>query len=399
MVPLRAIRAFTVCPVRGGLDGAAMEPVECLSRVLLRHARARVSDLQHDAIPHLAEPDRDGCAFRRVLADVAEQVGQHLPDPGLVNGGHQPVRSFGPDWPVRFHRPGVRGRVPDQAGQIGLGQVERGGAVQPGEFEQLGDERAHPLRLLLDPAHGVRQLVRAERALPVQLGVTPDGGQRRAQLVGGVRGELADLLLGAQPCPERLLDAVQHGVDGPAQPAHLGAVVGVGHPRGEITLGGDLVSRARHLAKRRQPAADEPPATGREQQDQHAAGDQLGHDDPAAGADDRAGRAGDDDHGPARLEAGHIKRGGPGEPLDRAQPGAIGQDDRKWLVLIVTSDLCSGQLADGLLELRPAAARGEQHDLPRPHRDRGGQVAVAVSGQRLRLAGGRGHEVGIELAG
>src|ERR1035438_4065539 len=38
--------------VRGGLGGAAMESVERLRRVLLRHAWARVGDLQHDATPH-----------------------------------------------------------------------------------------------------------------------------------------------------------------------------------------------------------------------------------------------------------------------------------------------------------------------------------------------------------
>ena len=140
----------------GGLGGAAMEPVERLRRVLLRHAPARVGDLQHDATRRQCKPDRGRCAFRRVLADVAKQVGQNLPDPGLVDEGYQPVRGLGPDRPVRFHRPGVRDRVTHQAGQIGLGQVQRRGPVQPGELKQFGHERAHPVRLLLDPAHGVR---------------------------------------------------------------------------------------------------------------------------------------------------------------------------------------------------------------------------------------------------
>jgi hypothetical protein len=70
------------------------------------------------------------------------------------------------------------------------------------------------VRLLLDAAHRVRQPVRAQGALPVQLGVPADGGQWGAQFVRGVRGELADLLLRGPPGAERLLDPVQHGIDG-----------------------------------------------------------------------------------------------------------------------------------------------------------------------------------------
>ena len=177
--------------------------------------------------PRAARPGRPGPAGPRpgcpagVRADVAEQVREHLADPCLVHHGQAAaVPRPAPGAPAR--PPGVGDRVPRPA-PTGRYRPGRGRSpVQPGQLEQFGHERAHPLRLLLDPAHGVRQLVRAQRALPVQLGVTADGGQRGAQLVRGVGGELAHLLLGAQARAERLLDPVEHGVDGrPSRPTSV----------------------------------------------------------------------------------------------------------------------------------------------------------------------------------
>ena len=90
---------------------------------------------------------------------VGQQVGQHLADPRLVHHRDQAGRGLGADRPARLDGRGVGHGVPDDAGQVGLGQVQRRGPVEPGQLEQLGDQRAHPLGLLLDPAHGVRQLV------------------------------------------------------------------------------------------------------------------------------------------------------------------------------------------------------------------------------------------------
>jgi hypothetical protein len=175
------------------------------------------------------------------------QVRQHLPDPWLSTIAISPsVRP--PELAGLLDRLGVGRRVPHHRCQVGPGEVGGRGAVQPRQFQQLSYQRAHTLRLLLDPAHRVRELLRPQRPLPVQLGIAPDGGERGPQLVRGVRRELAHLVLRLQPGAESLLDPVQHGVDGPAQAAHLGALVRVGHACGKVPLRGDPVGGASHLA-------------------------------------------------------------------------------------------------------------------------------------------------------
>ena len=279
--------------------------------------------------PAVGEPDRDRGVRGGVLADVAEQVGQHLPDPRLVRHHDQAGRRAGPDRALRLHRPGVLDRVRDQRGQVGLGQVEGGVPVQPGQLEQLGDQAGHPVRLLLDAAHGVRQPVLTERTLPVQLGVPADGGERRAQLVRRVRGELPHLLLGLPARPERLLDPVQHRVDRPGQPPRLGVVARVGHPGGQVAPAGDHVGGARHPVERRQAAADQPAAAHREQGEQDRAGDQLGGDQAADLAAHRAVRPRDQQDAGARGNQVLVvlRFGGKDRPPDRGQRRVIRQRD------------------------------------------------------------------------
>ena len=276
------------------------------------HARPRIGDLQQHPLTRLGQPDGHRRARRGVLPHVAEQVGEDLPDARLVHHRQQVRRGLGVDRPGGLHRPGVGHRVPHQHGEIGLDQVQGRHAVQPGELEQLGDEPAHPVRLLLDAAHRVRQPVRPEGALPVQLGVAADGGQRGAELVRGVGGELAHLLLRGQPGIERLLDPVQHRVDGRGQPACLGPVTGVRHPGGQVAAGGDLVGGGGHPVQRRQSAADDPGPEQREQPDEHGAGDDLGDDDLAQRCFPLAQRPGHDDDGPAQRD--HVLIGLGGRP-------------------------------------------------------------------------------------
>ena len=96
-----------------------------------------------------------------------------------------------------------------------------------------------------------------------------------------VRGELAHLLLRAEPRTERVLNAVQHRVDGGAEPADLGLVIGIRHPRGQVAARGDLVGGPGHLVQRDQAAADKPLAAKCQQGDQCGAGDELRDDEPA----------------------------------------------------------------------------------------------------------------------
>ena len=97
-----------------GRAGLVRGPVRSCARWNRSKARAAsgsdmpgpgVRDLHHRPAAHRGEPDRDRGARRRVLADVAEQVGQHLPDPGLVHHRDQPVRCLGLDRAVRLAPP------------------------------------------------------------------------------------------------------------------------------------------------------------------------------------------------------------------------------------------------------------------------------------------------------
>ena len=77
-------------------------------------------------------------------------------------------------------------------------------------------------------------LLVGEGALAQELGVAADRGERRAQLVGGVGHELAQPGLGRRLLVEGRLDLGQHGVEGGAEPADLGALVLAADPAGEV---------------------------------------------------------------------------------------------------------------------------------------------------------------------
>jgi hypothetical protein len=116
--------------------------------------------------------------------------------------------------------------------------LERSLLVEARQQQQVVDEQAHALGLVLDAAQQPRHLGGVgDRALPVQLGEAPDGGERRAQLVAGVGDEAPHLLLraaggrlGRLAGAERGLDLLQHAVERQAQPPHLRARVVVVDP-------------------------------------------------------------------------------------------------------------------------------------------------------------------------
>ena len=113
------------------------------------------------------------------------------------------------------HRVGVAHRVGADALQVDRLRPQRPAPVQLGQQQEVLDQAAHPGRLLLDPLERLAPpgLV-GEAAPPQQLGVAPDGGERRAQLVRGVGHELAQALLGGRLLGEGPLDLGQHLVEG-----------------------------------------------------------------------------------------------------------------------------------------------------------------------------------------
>ncbi len=88
------------------------------------------------------------------------------------------------DRPVRGDGARVLDRVVGQHGEVDGLSFELGRLVQAGERQQILDQYAHALGLLLDPPHRhLRAVLVRGRSHAEQLGVAADGGQRRAQLV------------------------------------------------------------------------------------------------------------------------------------------------------------------------------------------------------------------------
>ena len=124
---------------------------------------------------------------------------------------------------------------------------ERPAPIQLGQQQEVLDQAAHARGLLLDPLQGpVDARLVGEAAPAQQLGVAPDRGQGRAELVGGVGHELAQPLLGGRLLGEGLLNLGEHLVEGRAQAAHLGGRRLLGHPSGQVARG-DGIGRLGHF--------------------------------------------------------------------------------------------------------------------------------------------------------
>ena len=158
--------------------------------------------------------------------------------------------------------------------------LHRARLVQPGEEEQVLDERLHASRLLLDAAqdHGEVDAV-AGGVEPEQLGEALDRGERGAQLVGGVGQELAQALLGGFALLERLLDLAEHGVEGEAELPHLRAGLGRGDALREVA-GGDGAGGGGHLLERAQPPPQDEPGPEGEEGEEHGGGARFDVDQP-----------------------------------------------------------------------------------------------------------------------
>ena len=96
----------------------------------------------------------------------------------------------------------VLNRVGGHRGQVDGQMLEGPAFVEPRQEQQLIDEQAHALRLLLDAAHGGREVLRPVLgAAAEELGVAADRGERRAQLVRGIGQEAP------QPVPDAVRSA------------------------------------------------------------------------------------------------------------------------------------------------------------------------------------------------
>src|ERR1035437_11150935 len=112
---------------------------------------------------------------------------------------------------------GERGEVDGAALELGL-------LVEASQSEEILDEHAHALGLLLDPSHcHLGAACVGCRAHPEQLGVAADRGERRAQLVRGVGEELAQAVFARLARGKRLLETVEYPVEREAETSDLGS--------------------------------------------------------------------------------------------------------------------------------------------------------------------------------
>ena len=104
--------------------------------------------------------------------------------------------------------------VAGHPGHVDLREVERLAGAQSGQGEEVFDQR--PIRL---PSLSMRDHALSsssgsgQSASSPQLGIAHDGGDRGAQLVGGVGDELAQTLLTLPLGLHRMLDVAQHLVE------------------------------------------------------------------------------------------------------------------------------------------------------------------------------------------
>ena len=118
---------------------------------------------------------------------------------------------------------GVGDRVSGQQSHVDLFAFQRPALVEPGQQQEVFDQLTHPVGFALDPAHRPREVVGVGRGRAAeQLGVAADAGQRRPQLVAGVRDEAPQPLLGGRPGRERAVHVAEHHVEGLADLADLG---------------------------------------------------------------------------------------------------------------------------------------------------------------------------------
>ena len=201
--------------------------------------------------------------------------------------------------------------------------VEGPALVEAGEQQHLLDEHAHALGLALDARHRFGQVVGpGGRAPPEELGVAADRRQRRAQLVGGVGDEASQAVLRRLAFGKRALDARQHGVEGCAEAADFGAVVGGGHAPAQLAAGDGLGGGA-HPGQGTHGDAHQPQAEaghGQGDADRHQ---QLDVAEVDEGASDVAQREGDDQ----RLARGADG----GDPHAERRPARFGGVNRERL--------------------------------------------------------------------
>ena len=195
----------------------APEALEQRVRVVGGEAGAVVADLEPDLAVLAADGDVDRAAGGRVHERVADEVAEHLAQ--LVGVAEHDRGAVGVDARSRGRGRSRGRRATASRGERGRGRPRRAGRRRPRRAApaSAGPRPARPCarprpRSAASPSRRPRRIARGAHA--VQLGVAADRGQRRAQLVRGVGDELAQAVLARLALGERLLEPVEHAVEG-----------------------------------------------------------------------------------------------------------------------------------------------------------------------------------------
>ncbi len=226
-------------------------------------AGAVVGDREPGVVARRAHGDGDpgpGVA-RGVVDQVAEHPAQPVGVPGHRGGpgAGQPDRDPGVGVPADL--------LAHQGGQVHLARRAAPGVplVQPGQRQQVLGQAGQPERVREHVAGGLPPVL-AVRVVQRHLQLSPDAGDRAAQLVRGVGDQPALAFLGrAEPA--------EHVVQGQGQVAYL--VAGLGHREGLWPAGpGDVLGAAAQFGDRPEGGPRDQPARPGQQEQQQRGADQ-----------------------------------------------------------------------------------------------------------------------------
>ena len=168
----------------------------------------------------------DGCVLQGVVHEVDEQLGQARLVPAHGTREER-VRLQGD--PALLREGGQRGeRVGHEVGEIDrFPHEDTLPPVGTCQGQQLAEELRHPRRVVVDAGQYRPVLDRGTRAGEGHLRPAGEERERRPQLVGRIGGETA-------LARERLLQTVQHRVEGRGEPPDLVRAGGEREPLGQI---------------------------------------------------------------------------------------------------------------------------------------------------------------------
>ena len=243
-----------------GAGPGRVGPVEALEDapgVLVAHAGAAVPHLDLRLVPDLVDVHRGGRPRRRVRSDIGQQIVQDLAQAVLVADDFDRSGRRELHGPIGSDRGGGPYGLGGQPDQLDGRHLHRHPLVKASQRKEIADQPVHAGGLGADARHNARQVIGTLGSASLeQLGVGRYGGDRRAELVGGVGDELAQVLLvlpqtrlRGDARGERRLNPLEHHVEGTGQPAHLGGLIRPGDTLVEVT-GRDGVSRPFHVLER-----------------------------------------------------------------------------------------------------------------------------------------------------